>query len=193
MICLFFGSFNPIHRGHIALARYAYESLGFDEVWLMLSPLNPTKDAKDQLDYSLRKALILDAIKAYPALHLVELERYMPYPLYTWRSVRALQLLYPREHFALLIGADNLLCLTSWYRWQELLALVHLYVYPRPHYRVDASVDSAISYTYCPDAPQDEVSSSEIRRLLTQKGDASVLLASPYASDMIRLALESSS
>lgn len=169
MICLFFGSFNPIHSGHVALAQYALQHLPVAELWLMLSPLNPHKEAKDQLPYALRRDLILDATRAHPALKLCELERYMPHPLYTWRTVRALRLLYPGQQFALLIGADNLLNISSWYRYRELLDLVELYVYPRPGYPISREeIASEISYHYCADAPQSTLSSTIIRQSVQQ-------------------------
>ncbi len=164
MIALFAGSFNPIHWGHLALARYAHERLGAREVWLMLSPLNPQKEASEQWPYAERARLVRAAIAPYPYMRLVELEQALPRPLYTWRTVQALRLLYPREDFALVIGSDNLQRFRSWSRWQYLLSLIRLYVYPRPGYEIEPSEYTDIPHTLCTDAPLMDISSTEIRR-----------------------------
>ena len=164
MVCLFFGSFNPIHYGHLALGRYAHECLGFDEVWFVLSPLNPQKQAQEQWPYEERVRLARLALAPYSYLKLVEYERTMPMPLFTWRTVQALRLLYPREDFALLIGSDNLLKIKTWARWEYLLSLISLYVYPRPGYEVRQSTElEGINYTLCTGAPEYDISSTLVR------------------------------
>lgn len=164
MICLFFGSFNPIHYGHLALGRYAHEVLGFEEVWFVLSPLNPQKQAQEQWPYEERVRLAREALAPMPYCRLVELERDMPSPRFTWRTVQALRLLYPREDFALLIGSDNLLRIKTWVRWEYLLTLLKLYVYPRPGYEIGATDElSDINYTLCEGAPEYDISSTLIR------------------------------
>lgn len=164
MICLFFGSFNPIHYGHIALGRYAHDVLGFDEVWFVLSPLNPQKQIHEQLPYDERAQRVRSALSSYSYCRLIEYERDMPRPLFTWRTVQALRLLYPTKDFALLIGSDNLLKLKTWARWEYLLSLLRLYVYPRPSYDIPETEDYVnIPYTLCPDAPRYDISSTLVR------------------------------
>lgn len=131
-ICLYPGSFNPLHVGHMMLAHYAHEHLGFDEVWLVLSPLNPLKDSRDTLPYTLRRQLIECAIAPYPYLRLETLEAHLPQPHYTVRSLRALHLLHPKATFAMLMGADSLASIGRWYEAERLLQETELYVYPRP-------------------------------------------------------------
>lgn len=169
MICLFFGSFNPIHWGHIALGKYACDKLPCREVWFVLSPLNPQKEAAQQWAYSQRKALIQEALQRYPQMKLCEVERDMPQPLYTWRTIQALGLLYPNEQFILLIGSDNLLKIRTWAKWQYLLSLITLYVYPRPGYPIDEADFSDIPYTLCNDAELHDISSTQIRESLKNK------------------------
>ena len=180
MICLYFGSFNPFHKAHLALTRYALKQLGFTEVWLILSPLNPQKDIKKQLPYELRKAIILDAIEGETNIKLVEIERNLPRPLYTIRTVQALKLLYPHEQFSMLIGSDNLLSFSSWHHPHELLKLISLFVYPRPDYPLE-SADPSIPYTACLDAPQSNLSASSIRQALDEGKEVAHLLASPHS------------
>lgn len=164
MICLFFGSFNPIHWGHIGLARYAYNKLACHEVWLVLSPLNPQKLAEDQWAYEYRKTLLNKAIAPYPYMHLCSIEYNLPSPLYTWRTIQALKLLYPKKQFILLIGSDNLIKLHSWNRWEQLLDQIELYVYPRPGYPINDQNFSEIPYTLCNEAEEYDISSTQIRQ-----------------------------
>ena len=185
MVCLYFGSFNPFHKAHLALTRYALKQLGFTEVWLILSPLNPQKDIKKQLPYELRKAIILDAIKEETNIKLVEIERNLPRPLYTIRTVQALKLLYPHEQFSMLIGSDNLLSFSSWYRPHELLKLINLFVYPRPDYPLETA-DPSIPYTACLDAPQSDLSASSIRQALDEGKEVAHLLASPHSEARLK-------
>ena len=185
MVCLYFGSFNPFHKAHLALTRYALKQLGFTEVWLILSPLNPQKDIKKQLPYELRKAIILDAIKEETNIKLVEIERNLPRPLYTIRTVQALKLLYPHEQFSMLIGSDNLLSFSSWYHPHELLKLISLFVYPRPDYPLE-SADPSIPYTACLDAPQSNLSASSIRQALDEGKEVAHLLASPHSEARLK-------
>ncbi|MGP1499737.1 MAG: nicotinate (nicotinamide) nucleotide adenylyltransferase [Porphyromonas sp.] len=180
MVCLYFGSFNPFHKAHLALACYALKQLGFTEVWLILSPLNPQKDIKNQLPYELRREIILDTIEGETNIKLVEIERNLPRPLYTIRTVQALKLLYPHEQFSMLIGSDNLLSFSSWHRPHELLKLISLFVYPRPGYPLEAA-DPSIPYTACLDAPQSNLSASSIRQALDEGKEVAHLLASPHS------------
>lgn len=164
-ICLYFGSFNPIHIGHLALARYARDRIGFDEVWLVLSPLNPHKRYRDQLPYSIRAEFVRLSIEGELGIRLCTIEQYLPAPHYTVRSVRALKMLYPEISFSLLIGADNLTSLPQWYESERLQKNVSIYVYPRPGTDLDDSKLSLQSDNIhiCTDAPLMEVSSSKIR------------------------------
>lgn len=170
--CLFFGSFNPIHYGHLALAEYARDILGCKEVWLILSPLNPHKKKSELLPYSLRRDFIVHCLKGRTGIRLIELERYLPSPLYTVRSVQALKLLSPKRDFSLLIGGDNLAMVPTWYKWERLLELVHLYVYPRVGYNGSLSL---IPHQVCQGAPEFDISSTLIRDLLSKGEDISHL------------------
>lgn len=138
------------------LAHYAHEHLGFDEVWLMLSPLNPLKDSRDALPYALRRQLIECAIAPYPYLRLETLEAHLPQPHYTVRSLRALHLLHPKATFAMLMGSDSLASIGRWYEAERLLQETELYVYPRPNSTTDERTDTNLSPDHLPDSIADE-------------------------------------
>lgn len=166
-VCLYFGSFNPLHLGHLSLTRYARENLHFDEVRLVLSPLNPQKDIRQQLPTALRRLIIEASLDDEPNIHLEPLELYLPLPHYTIRSIQALRLLEPHTEFCILIGADNLGKIQSWYQWSQLLELVELWVYPRPGYPMtipELSPELARRIHLCPEAPTNTLSSTLIRQ-----------------------------
>lgn len=142
--------------GHMMLAHYAHEHLGFDEVWLMLSPLNPLKDSRDALPYALRRQLIECAIAPYPYLRLETLEAHLPQPHYTVRSLRALHLLHPKATFAMLMGSDSLASIGRWYEAERLLQETELYVYPRPNSTADERTNTNLSPDHRPNNTADE-------------------------------------
>lgn len=195
-VCLYFGSFNPLHIGHLALARYAVAQLEHDEVWLVLSPVNPHKAPGDQLPYAYRYTLIAEAIADEPQIAVSIIERTLPRPHYTIRTLRALQMLHPEVDFSLLIGADNLAKIQSWYAWRRLVASLPLYVYPRPHYDSPMSpLEASMGQVQiCHDAPQIDISSSQIRQAARSGGDARAWLPCPerWASLVYELGLLSS-
>ena len=105
---IFGGSFNPIHTGHIALAKSLCQQAGLDEVWLMVSPMNPfKKEATDLLTDKLRLEMAEQAIADEPKLKACDYEFHMPKPSYTWHTLQALSQDFPHVSFTLLIGGDN--------------------------------------------------------------------------------------
>lgn len=168
-IALYFGSFNPLHLGHTTLARYALERLALDALWLVLSPLNPHKDAREQLPYSYRRSLIERSLSGYDNLSLCTIEASLPAPRYTVRSLRALNMLYPDCEFSLLIGADTLLSLPSWYQAERILSSTPLYVYPRPGYEIQRENYQEYAKVHLiSEVPECELSSSDIRRAISE-------------------------
>lgn len=133
-VCLYFGSFNPIHRGHLALARHVLSEGYADELWFVLSPSSPHKQGRTQLLAHRRAHYIQEAIEGEPRLCLCRIEEDLPRPNYTVRTLRAIELLHPETRLSLLIGADNLMGLASWHDYQRLLEGYRLLVYPRAGY-----------------------------------------------------------
>lgn len=166
-IGLYYGSFNPIHLGHIALAQYALEHLPIDSLWLVLSPLNPQKNILEQLPYHYRCHLIERSIEAIEGLELCTIESELPTPHYTIRSLRALNMLYPKCDFSLLIGADTLINLPSWYESERIMRNTPLYIYPRPGYQTDASIWGGRARVHLlHNVPESNLSSSLIRKAI---------------------------
>jgi len=150
---IFGGSFNPIHRGHIALAQAVLRQCGLNEVWLMVSPQNPLKrDSSDLLDDRLRFEMAQRALQGIEGVRACDYEFHLPRPSYTWHTLQCLTRDFPDRRFLLIIGGDNWAHFQRWRQWQNILWHHDVIVYPRGPYPGTISV------------PLLDVSSTEIRR-----------------------------
>lgn len=131
-IGLFGGSFNPIHRGHVALVKQILDKVGLDEVWFVVSPLNPLKaGASDLLADEQRLELVQLALCDEPHLVACDYEFNLPKPSYTWNTLQSLQHDYPDCQFTLIIGGDNWVNFRKWYRADDIIRNYSIVVYPR--------------------------------------------------------------
>ncbi len=158
---LLFGSFNPVHTGHLIIASHFVQHTDLDEIWFVLSPQNPFKTDKKMLEDNKRMELLRLAISDNPNFHICDVEFSMEKPSYTVHTLKKLQLQHPEREFVLLIGTDNLNEFDQWKNYQEILSMVMIYVYPR---RDDAS-SHLVSHKAIKlvDAPLIEISSTQIR------------------------------
>ena len=134
---LFFGSFNPIHKGHYAIAKYLLERTDADEVRLIVTPRNPfgkkdLADARQRLD-TVREAMTRTGL----AVTVSDVEFHLPEPNYTLRTLEYLDQQEPDCQHILVIGADNLVHLDQWYGYQELIDRYEIWVYPRPGFPLE--------------------------------------------------------
>lgn len=162
-IGIFGGSFNPVHCGHIALARHLLTSLELDEIWFVVSPLNPFKaDANDLLADEERYQLTTMALADEPGLKASDCEMHLPRPSYMWNTLSHLSERYPNARFTLLIGADNWLAFDRWANSQRIIDNYRIAVYPRPGYTIDATtMPPSVTAVQAPLYP---ISSTEIRQ-----------------------------
>jgi len=164
---LFLGSFNPVHQGHLILAETFASLEDMKEVWLVVSPQNPFKSNEKIMDFETRVQWAQEAIKDNPKLRVSSIEKELSVPSYTIHTLEALRESYPERDFVLLLGEDQLAGFHAWHRYQEILSLVPLWVYPRHH------TNSSHQHTNSPhqvefpfrllDAPKIEISSTYIR------------------------------
>ena len=160
-IAILGGSFNPVHIGHLMLAQYVVEFTDVDQVWLMLSPLNPLKDAHDMAPDADRLAMLHLATCLTPSIRPCDIELTMPRPSYSIDSLSRLAELYPDCRFSLLIGSDNWLVFDRWREHQLIIERFAPIIYPRPGYSVDpASLPEGVTLI---DAPHIDVSSTFLR------------------------------
>ncbi len=129
---LLFGSFNPVHTGHLILAEHFATRTDLAEVWLVVTPHNPFKAVADLLPDTERLRLVQLALAGNPRLRAENIEFGLPRPSYTIATLDALRQRHPTHDFVLLMGADNLPGLPRWHEAARLLAEVDIYVYPRP-------------------------------------------------------------
>lgn len=129
-IVLFGGSFNPIHNGHLALAKYMTKQTYVDEVWMLLSPQNPLKQLQ-MASNEHRLEMLQIAITDIPKLKICDIEFSLPKPNYTYETLQALKKTYPKHKFSLLIGEDNLAIFPKWKNYEQILNNHRIYVYPR--------------------------------------------------------------
>ena len=128
---IFGGSFNPIHNGHISLARQLREKAGLDEVWLMVSPQNPLKAQADLLDDQIRMEMARLAVEGETGIIASDYEMHLPKPSYTWNTLQSLKQDYPDREFVLMIGGDNWQLFDKWYRADDIRENYQIIVYPR--------------------------------------------------------------
>ena len=140
-IGLFGGSFNPIHKGHVALGRAMLEKAGLDEVWYMVSPENPLKYGNTDLaPEQVRLRMVEAALKNERRLRASDYEFHLPKPSYTWNTLRHLRTDYPEHTFVLIIGGDNWVHFHRWAHYVEILRDYEVAVYPRRDDSRDTSV-----------------------------------------------------
>ena len=128
---IFGGSFNPIHKGHISLARQLRQKAGLDEVWLMVSPQNPLKASADLLDDEIRMQMARLAVEGEEGIIASDYEMHLPKPSYTWNTLQALNKDYPDREFVLMIGGDNWQLFDKWYHADDIRKNYQIIVYPR--------------------------------------------------------------
>ena len=168
-IGLFFGSFNPIHNGHLMLANYLAEYGGLDEIWFVVSPQNPFKDKKSLLADRHRLYMVEMAINGDERFQVCDIEFYMPQPSYTIDTLTRLQERHPNTDFYLICGMDNIESFKKWKNYEAILQYHHLMVYPRKGYSSNELVDHP-SVTVV-EAPEIEVSSTFIRNAIGEGKD----------------------
>lgn len=165
-IGLFFGSFNPIHTGHLIIADYFACNCGLDKVWLIVSPQNPLKEKTSLLDEKHRLYMCNLAVEDNYRLQASNIEFHLPRPSYTIDTLTYLQEKYPDYRFVLIMGSDNLASLTKWKNYELLLKNYSFYIYNRPEYEIQTITYPGDIQFF--DAPQIYLSSSYIRRALKE-------------------------
>ena len=182
---LFFGSFNPIHVGHLIIADRMLQEEGVDEVWLVVSPQNPLKERGSLLADHHRMQMVRRAIEDNYSLRACDIEMHLPVPSYTVVTLAALAEKYADREFCLIMGSDNLQTFRRWRNYEYILANYRIYVYPRPG-SSDCELASHPNVTMV-DVPMMDISSSYIRRQIAAGHDVRYLLTEPvykYLTEM---------
>lgn len=182
---LFFGSFNPIHVGHLIIANSILQQDGIDEVWFVVSPQNPLKERATLLADHHRMQMVRRAIEDNYRLRACDIEMHLPTPSYTVVTLAALAEKYPEREFCLVMGSDNLEGFHRWRNYEYILQNYHIYVYPRPGSECCPLRDHPnVTMT---DVPMMDISSSFIRRQIAAGKDVRYMLTEPvykYLTEM---------
>jgi nicotinate-nucleotide adenylyltransferase len=159
---LFFGSFNPIHQGHLVIANYMVEFTDICQVWFIVSPQNPLKEKNSLLADHHRLAMANIAVEDDPRFRASNIEFHLPQPSFTIDTLTYLAEKHPEKEFVLICGSDNLTSFSKWKNYEELLNRYQLYIYPRPN--TEASAFDSHPHIHFTQAPLIEISSSFIRQ-----------------------------
>jgi len=173
-IGLFFGSFNPIHVGHLVLANYMLEYTGMEEIWFVVSPHNPLKEKSSLLNQNQRLLMVNLAIEDHPKMRSSSIEFDLPQPSYTINTLVHLKEKYPQHRFSLILGQDNLKSFGKWKNYAEILKNYAIYIYPRPN--SEPSEFDAHPHVHLTQAPVIDVSSTFIRQAIKDKKDVRFFL-----------------
>ena len=171
---LFFGSFNPIHIGHLAIANYMLAYTDMEELWFVVSPHNPFKEQRQMLPEAFRLQLVNIAIENHPSYRSCDLEFYMPKPSFTIDTLVRLTEMYPQQKFALIMGSDNLELFHQWKNSEAIIANFHRYIYPRPG--TPPHLMEHIPNATVVDAPLMDISSTFIRQAMADGKDVPFFL-----------------
>ncbi|MDO4728252.1 MAG: nicotinate (nicotinamide) nucleotide adenylyltransferase [Bacteroidota bacterium] len=175
-IGLYFGSFNPIHIGHLILANHIAEYSNLDQVWFVVTPHNPFKQKSSLLNDYLRLEMVQIAIEDYPKLKASDIEFKLPQPNYTINTLSYLEEKYPKYNFSLIMGEDNLESLHKWKNFEILLQRYSIFVYPRLYDNKQESELLHLPNIHKTDAPIIELSSTFIRKAIKERKNVQPLL-----------------
>lgn len=195
-IGLYFGTYNPIHVGHLIIANHMVDYTDLDQVWLVVTPQNPLKNKNTLLEDYHRLAIVRIAIEDNDKLKASDIEFSLPKPSYTSETLTYIQEKFPKHKFSLIMGEDNLRTFHKWKNHEEIINNHPIYVYPRAlteqerdtndNLGINNGFDKHENVTFC-DAPVMKVSSSFIRKAIKDKKDVQYLLTEPvfqYISEM---------
>ena len=165
-IGLYFGSFNPIHIGHLIIASHVENNVGLDQIWFVVSPQNPLKKESSLLNEHHRKHLIDLSIEGEKKLRTSNVEFKLPKPSYTIDTMIYLTEKYPKHTFSIIMGSDSFTNIKRWKNYEILLKNYEIYIYERPGFMVKEKLGTKITILQ---APLLEISSTHIRELIHAK------------------------
>ena len=175
-IGLFFGSFNPIHIGHMAIAQYMLEHTNLETIWFVVSPQNPFKQKSTLLDQQHRLTMVRIATEDNPKLKASNIEFTLPVPSYTVDTLAYLKEKHPNYEFSLIMERDNLMHFHKWKNHEQILEHHDIFVYPRPYCKESRLDDH--SKVFITKAPLMDISSEFIRNCIRERKEVSYFLPS---------------
>jgi nicotinate-nucleotide adenylyltransferase len=164
-IGLYFGSFNPVHTGHLIIANHILNETFLDKVWFIVSPQNPFKTNASLLNEYDRLHLLKLATEDDTRIKVSDIEFALPKPSYTSVTLSHLHERYPGHEFSIIMGSDSFQNLHKWKNFEFIIKNYAIYVYPRAGFQVDNQIKAKLTIV---DAPILQLSATQIRQLLTE-------------------------
>ena len=165
-IGLYFGSFNPVHIGHLIIANYIANNSNIDQIWFVVSPQNPLKKGNDLLNEQHRKRLIDLSIEGEKKLRTSNIEFKLPKPSYTIDTLVYLEEKYPNDLFTIIMGSDSFSNIKRWKNYELLIKKYEILIYERPGFKLKEIKEANITLLK---APLLEISSTHIREIIKKK------------------------
>jgi len=184
-IGLYFGSFNPIHHGHLLIANYVLEHTELDQVWFIVSPQNPLKPASSLLNEYHRLFLVKTAVEGENNLRASDIEFKLPKPSYTADTLAYLQEKYPSYQFSIIMGSDSFQNLPKWKNYKHILQHYPIYIYLRPKHESVPDYREAKKVTIL-EAPLLPISSTHIRKNIKEGKSIRYLLPDAVKEEIER-------
>ncbi|MCW9706313.1 nicotinate (nicotinamide) nucleotide adenylyltransferase [Fodinibius salsisoli] len=178
------GSFDPVHLGHLSIAKSFLESDGISELWVLLTPAAPHKEGQQLTSYELRMEMLHRTFDEIKGIKVTDIESRLSPPYYTVRTLRYLTRQYPDQPFFWCIGEDSLADFESWHKWQEILDLCNLLVARRPASETGALNAKIKNHAYFVDHQPVDISSTQIRSLV-QEGKSISNFVPPSVAEFI--------
>jgi nicotinate-nucleotide adenylyltransferase len=180
-IGLYFGSFNPIHHGHLIIANHIINETGIKEVWFIVSPQNPFKETSSLLNEQHRLQLVKLAIEDAPGLRASNIEFSLPKPSYTIDTLVYLEEKYPQHQFYIIMGSDGFQNIDKWKNANQLLKNYPIIIYERPGFNVNKKDGTKITLLK---APLLDISSTHVRKLIKEKKSIRYLVPDNVAQEI---------
>ena len=162
-IGLYFGSFNPVHIGHLIIATYVINTTPMQQIWLVVSPQNPLKPSKTLLNEYHRLHLVQSSLEGENKIRASNIEFQLPKPSFTIDTLTHLQEKYPQHQFSIIMGSDSFCNLPKWKNYEKIIKDYSFYIYKRQGYEIDNNLGAQVQVL---DAPILQISSTQIRNLI---------------------------
>ena len=181
-IGLYFGSFNPIHTGHLIIANYIANNTKLDEVWFVVSPQNPFKNTASLLNEQHRLSLVKIAIDGEKKLKASNVEFQLPKPSYTSDTLIYLSEKYPTKKFFIIMGSDSFQNIEKWKNYKYIINNCNIFIYQRPFFEIKNTLPENIKII---DAPLLEISSTLIRKNIKENKSIRYLVTDEVMQELI--------
>ncbi|HOZ50743.1 MAG TPA: nicotinate (nicotinamide) nucleotide adenylyltransferase [Chitinophagaceae bacterium] len=180
-IGLYFGSFNPIHIGHLIIANHVLNHCDLDRIWFVVSPHNPLKESASLLNESHRMHLVQLAIENESKFKASNVEFKLPRPSFTIDTMTHLTEKYPEHSFSIIMGSDSFQNIKKWKNYTALLQQFQIIIYNRPNSTIDLSLSNKLQVV---DAPLLDISSTYIRNLIKERKSIRYLVTDEVMNDI---------